>query len=334
MLGFEYVIDGPRLLYTASVGAALWWAILVDLPWRSARGRRWGGALAAVATLGIVLFSLAFVRARAGLYEQATLATRQLVKAAGEQPPGRALVAINFPAWLAPDQPAYAVGHEGVPMVASYFSVGDYYWANSGRAQAIDAYVLPDVQKPWRYHYQSWGEILSSDALQSLLRGPAGILVTSYERADVLVHDAGALEAENTSPAADYLASYDGGLALLSKDIARRDGQLRVTLRWQSWAPPAQETTTFLHLHDPAGDLVAQTDGWPVGNVARLSAWKPGDVWRDTRVVPLPAGLKPGRYVLRVGAYPMAGGPRLPAFTPAGARVDNDSAPIGEVELP
>ena len=51
---------------------------------------------------------------------------------------------------------------------------------------------------------------------------------------------------------------------------------------------------------------------------------EPGDVWRDTRVLFLPASLKPGRYVLRVGAYPMAGGPRLPAFTVDGARVDNN----------
>ena len=334
MLGFEYVIDGPRLLYAASVGAALFWALPADLPWRTPRGRVIGGAAAAVVIAATAASGYAFILSRSVIYQQLKRATDQLIAAVGPPSSDRLVLALNFPSWLAPLDTTYAVGHEGVPIVASYFSMGDYYQANAGRPQRIDGYVLPDVQRPWRFHYVGWGPVVSSDGIQELLRSASRIIVTSYESPEILVYDAGALEAENASTDAGFLSTYDDNLALLSYELEKRPGRLLVTLLWQSRGPLARETTTFLHMHDQQGDLVAQTDGLPVGNVSRPSWWKRGDVWRDTRVLPLPEDLKPGRYLLRVGAYPVAGGPRLAARTADGQRAENDSVPLAAVDLP
>ena len=332
LLSFEYVIDGPRLMYSASAGAALLWALPVTLAWPSRP--RLGPALARLFVAIIALGCMLFLLVRFDMLRQAGLAVSQLTRELACPGEGQTILDVGFPTFLAPQDTTYAVGHEGVPIVPNYFAVGDLYWANAGCEAKIDSLTVTDIQKEWRYLHPARGGIISSEGVQSRLREASRVIVSNYDRPDILVFDAGGLAAQDTPPSPTYIAAYHGKLALLSYELERATSQLRVTLRWQTWAPPPQETTVFLHLHNAAGDLVAQTDGLPVGNLSRLTFWEPGDVWRDTRVLPLPAGLAPGPYRLRVGAYPSAGGPRLAAVTPDGQRADNDSALIVEIHLP
>jgi hypothetical protein len=59
----------------------------------------------------------------------------------------------------------------------------------------------------------------------------------------------------------------------------------------------------FVHLLDPAGDLVAQHDGEPANGTRPAWSWQPGDVVQDDRALLIPADAPPGEYVLRMGMY-------------------------------
>lgn len=333
MLGFSYVIDGPRLLYEAAVGAALFWATPLDvrLPTRTRQAVAMG--LGAAAVLWAGWSGYAFIRARVPIYEQMRLAVEGLLEADG-RPAEEPLLCINYPSWFAPLRATYALGHEGMALVPDYSSVADLWWLHTGRECEISAVTLPDLQSHWRYHYATIGPVETSESLQPKLRKAGKVIVTRYDGRDVAVYDAGGLVGDGRPMAESFAASFDGKVALLSATSELASGLLRVELRWQCWQPVAQDTTVFLHVYNRDGQLVAQADGYPLMGAARLTAWQPGDEWRDARVVRLPQGLPSGVYVVKVGLYPTGGGPRLAAMGRHGERFSDEAVPAGMLTLP
>ncbi len=101
-----------------------------------------------------------------------------------------------------------------------------------------------------------------------------------------------------------------------------------VTLFWEADAPPGRYKV-FLHLLDAEGNLVAQNDAEPRGDLSPTFIWSVGEVVTDRHGVYLPPDLPPGRYRLMVGMYHVDTGERLPLSlngAPAG-----DSLELGEV---
>lgn len=84
-----------------------------------------------------------------------------------------------------------------------------------------------------------------------------------------------------------------------------------VTLFWQADTPP-ERYKVFLHLMDGAGNLVAQNDAEPRGNLSPTSIWPIGELITDRYGVFLPPDLPSGVYHLRVGMYRLDSGERLP----------------------
>ncbi len=92
-----------------------------------------------------------------------------------------------------------------------------------------------------------------------------------------------------------------------------------LTLFWQPTATrsaPA-DYTVFVHLLDPAGNLVAQADSPPANGAYPTSLWDPGEIVVDAHILP---DLPPGRYTLQVGLYNPITAERLAVEgTPEGA---------------
>ena len=82
----------------------------------------------------------------------------------------------------------------------------------------------------------------------------------------------------------------------------------------------------FVHLLDPAGTIWGQGDGPPVGGFYPTSAWDPGEVVVDERLVTVDAGAPLGVYQLAVGLYELSTGMRL--STP-----DGDWVILGNIEV-
>ncbi|MCL4506291.1 MAG: hypothetical protein M1140_09755 [Chloroflexi bacterium] len=340
-LEFSYVVDGPRLMYEASLGAAIFWAlplaVLVNR-WRglSQTPKRLAGlAVVALTIAGTMVGSVIFLDQRADMYEQTRLASEGMISSAiAPSTDNRNVLSVNFPAWIAPITPTYALGHEGVSFVPAYSSPIDLVWAMTGVDHPMYNAVVTELQTHWRFNYLNYGSRWTSPDLQPQLRIAREVLFTSYRNHDLVTYDAGKLEAENTPRAPTYIAAYSGTLALLGGRWHRVPTGLQVTLHWQSWVTLTQEVRTYIHMTDTSDALVAQEDGLPLMGLSNPLWWKPGDQWADTRVLVLPETIKPGNYTLRVGVYPAAGGPRLPALDPAGLRFPDDSATLGTAAIP
>jgi hypothetical protein len=328
----EYVRAGPRLLYEASVGAALFWAIPLDVCLKGRRQAILVRTLAMLVVLAAATGSYCFVRSRVPLYEQVRRAVEQLLaeRPAAPEP----VLVVNYPQWLAPPSATFPVGTEGVvllPPVAEGLSklVAVYTGAQQPVQGAVVMELLP--RTPWRFLFPGAGNVMTSDDLQGGVRQARRVLVCNYDRADIAVRNAGALVAENQPPASAYLALFAARVGLLSASH-QPDG--RIVLHWQCWAPVGQETSVFVHCYDSTGKLVAQADGYPLLGTVRMVSWRAGDVWQDVRSLALPAKLAQGEYALKVGLYPTAGGPRLAAEGPAGERFVDDAVPIGTLTRP
>jgi hypothetical protein len=84
----------------------------------------------------------------------------------------------------------------------------------------------------------------------------------------------------------------------------------RITLYWQALASLNADYTTFVHVLDAQGGLVAQADGQPQAGAYPTSVWSVGEFVPDEKEVPWPvAGKQPLRVV--VGIYVLETGERL-----------------------
>jgi hypothetical protein len=93
--------------------------------------------------------------------------------------------------------------------------------------------------------------------------------------------------------------------------VAAPGSAFNLQLWWQARSPVGTDYTVFVHLLNAAGDVVAQTDGVPVGGRYPTSAWEPGEQIIDSRLIALPADLPGGGYRLIVGIYDPLDGSRL-----------------------
>jgi 4-amino-4-deoxy-L-arabinose transferase-like glycosyltransferase len=80
---------------------------------------------------------------------------------------------------------------------------------------------------------------------------------------------------------------------------------------WQTLAPVQQDYTTFIHLLDNSGKIVAQLDLAPLSGTRPTSLWKPDEIVRDEYPLTIPANLSPGEYKLVIGLYIPPNGGRL-----------------------
>ena len=372
LLGFSYVVDGPRLMYEASPGAAIFWAlpllVVLERLGRPVAHRvdalheavptaalpaadtlphtgshtppvHWlrvvGVGLAVLIIGGTVIGSISFLNERADMYEETRHAADGLLQAVAAPPSDKLMaLSVNFPGWIAPITPTYALGHEGVSYIPDYSSLIDLVWTMTGQDRFVHNVVVTELQSHWRFNFKNFGDEWSLPSLQPKLREARLVLYTSYRNHDLATYNVGSLEGENLSRAAQYVSSYNDELVLVSGEWQRVDDSMQVTLHWQSWMTLTQEVRTFVHLQNEAGELVAQEDGLPMMGVANPLWWKPGDQWRDMRVLSLPNGLKPGKYTLRVGVYPAFGGDRYTALDATGKRYQDDAATLVTFQIP
>lgn len=129
---------------------------------------------------------------------------------------------------------------------------------------------------------------------------------------------AGTVVAE-TSPEQPLTARFADLITLRGYDLAVEAGQLRLKLYWYSEQRTGTDYTTFVHILNPAGDIVAQVDRPPAGGRYPTSLWEPGETILDEIIVPRPEA-PPARYTIRVGLYDLVTGARLPL---AGAQGDS-----------
>jgi hypothetical protein len=96
---------------------------------------------------------------------------------------------------------------------------------------------------------------------------------------------------------------FGNDLVLVGIQVERAPDDLGVFLYWRaSWSGGLRwhDREVTVELIDSAGRVVSRTSGEPGDGWYRTSLWQPGDRILDERDLPLPRGLPPGEYALRL----------------------------------
>ncbi|MCL4466736.1 MAG: glycosyltransferase family 39 protein [Chloroflexi bacterium] len=89
----------------------------------------------------------------------------------------------------------------------------------------------------------------------------------------------------------------------LGKDRARGGSELTFSLYWRLLQKVVADYTVFVHLVNPAGQILAQADGPPVYGRLGTTRWPVGVLIEDEHVVSVPSFTPAGEYALVVGLY-------------------------------
>lgn len=128
-------------------------------------------------------------------------------------------------------------------------------------------------------------------------------------------------------------ATFADVIQLAGANLVRAGDAITVTLGWQALDAPPAALTAFVHLLDPAGALVAQSDATPGGGYA-TTQWAPGEAVVDVHRLTLPPTLAPGSYRLVAGLYDPVTGQRAPVVDAGGAAYADQAAPLFVEVLP
>jgi len=317
-LPFQHVIDGPRMLYTASVGVALLWADLLTTA-RTAPRPRSIRVLAALALVAMMIWSLAFIIERMDLCQIGLSVLSEASAKVVQAPPKEVQLFINIPSWLVPRERGFALGHEGYLLLPSYTGVGldDFVYINTGAKRDVWVGSLPNTRREWKALIGYYAPEGSREALTDQIRRAGRVWVLGYPGDSLEIVEAGSVRA---APSAGETGE-DALLAVFVEAVALdkiapewAETELTVDVDWRSLQVLNEPYTVFLHLYSDDGRLVAQADGLPLGGAWPLPLWEPGDIVRDVRHVELPEGLAPGEYTIGLGLYRSDTGQRAPAI--------------------
>ena len=123
----------------------------------------------------------------------------------------------------------------------------------------------------------------------------------------------GILQRERPGTAAR--ADTEDNLRLQGYDLLPGRDMPALRLFWEARGNVATNWTTYIHLHAPWGERIAQFDGPPLAGLKPTSAWQRRELYIDRRQLSLPLNLPEGDYLFRIGLYDGESGERL-AFLP------------------
>ncbi len=314
-LSFRYVIDGPRILYTASVGMALLWADA--LMWLFHRDLFFGRVLGTSLLMAFTVWGTCFAGERIDLCRGALGALEEAREYALRARAEEELLFVNMPSWLAPAEEAFALGHEGYTLLPPYYGVGldDYVYVNEGVHRRIRMGSAPEIRQPWKarigYHGgKEKGELLDK------IRASDRVWILGYAPHDLTCVYVGGMEKETPG---DGIAVLFGERIALHRVALQRSGEtLTTTLYWEVRQPLEEPYTIFVHLYDKEGGMVAQADGFSLGGTFSPASWERGNVIRDVRHLDAPREDDLAGWRLGVGFYHLQTGERLPGVDPKG----------------
>lgn len=331
MLDFAYVINSPRILYLGAVGSALLWAGVPVFLWLKLE-RRWWATVTAIAVLvAVLVFSSAYVRQRMMWAEAVGQSLWGTVHAAEEKGVGASLLYLNVPVWVAPKEPTYRVGTEGLTFIPDYVRIQDFVYVN-GRWDArgepeIRSRSFDPTKQDWEAYLGYESDSSSWEQLPEEIRAADGAYLTSYAADELGFVEAGAVQA-SSAESDEIEARFGEAIWLQEAEVLLTEGQIEAHLWWATQQPATGDVTVFMHVYDASGQLVAQADGYPLAGLLPPWLWQAGDLVHDVRHLVLPAEATGRPFRLVVGWYDPATGLRLPAQDLRGRPVDNDAVQL------
>lgn len=327
LLSHDYLINAPRTLYVASIGAAWLWALAMDSAAGVLKPIGWRRGLAVALAVLILAPSLIFIRQRMDLHNLNAAPLNEALAAAQAQPADQ-LLFVNLPAWISTPQLWYPIGHEGALFMPSYSTMAEFVATNLNRPARDVAVEFNNLSTPQPYYYGVYGPALGWDDLERQVRAADRVYFTTYAPDRIELLEAGRL-IRSTGEAA--VAVFGDMAVLRQTDWSICARRLQVRLTWQ--AVPEGDWHVFVQLLNPDGSLAAQHDSPPLMGLMPFWQFQPGDVVEDVHPIDLATLPADRTYALVTGLYDPATGERLPVRAngaePADRAVRVAAVPIG-----
>lgn len=316
-LSTDYLLRGPRLLYLGGIGVCLLWSLIfVSDERRMAQWIGWGVVTA------VLIINTLFVRQKLVQYAQLTEPLQLAQTAVSQTDDSGGVIFLNLPQWRTEASSQYPVGVELVSMLGGYLFVEELVNFNSDvplTAQAtFVAEQFADVPYGVGVHEQTTVSQIDWSAPKT-----QHIILTTYSEAGPSSRVAGRLDEHE---AGGVVATFDP-YSLLIASATSCEGVVTVRQQWRhEQTAVSPNLTLFVQGLGPSGQLVAQTDGPPLG--IRADLLQTERPYTDIRTL---SGEQPIQTVL-VGVYDFTTGQRLPGVDGAERPLPNNAYPIAVTE--
>jgi len=325
MLDFAYVITSPRILYLGMVGSALIWAGVPVLLWVKLPTQWWPKIVALLIVVAMLGFNIGYVRQKMALAAAVSPSLWQATQVAPAENAPADLLYLNVAAWVAPKEPIYRIGTEGLTFIPEYTGVQDFVYVNRGIEHHIKAAVFNPIKQDWNAYVGYVGAEIEGEQLIEEVRDADGVYLTTYSPDALRFVEVGALEDKDHDPTSEPVARFADQIQLLRAQTEVTENEIVLKLWWYCQQKPEADVTLFAHVYDQAGQLVAQGDGYPLASLFAPRFWKQGDLVRDIRYISLPAELADQPYTVAIGWYDSSTGERLRVLNQQNEPVVNDA---------
>ncbi len=295
VLPFGYNISSPRLFTLAGVGISLFWALVVVGAAEKLLAPNKSAGRLVIPTLFLIIFGFAQWQSILHLQEKASYhkllgnAVQQAAEIAQSLDNDEAYpVFINFPSTLAPWDAQFPLGNEVVIFWPGYTPPNTLLSANRPVSNPDQEFLRVDhirVTQPYRNSL-----IVPTAAVEEVWPDPNAVYFNTFYSADsIQVVPAGRLLTRIEREQAGKLNEADDPFQIELQDISvsrsagAADKQYQLDFEWQVQGTPADSITFFVHGINPAGEIVAQSDGDLVAGIMPISQLADGANFLDIR---------------------------------------------------
>lgn len=136
-LSWGYVQEGPRLLYLAAIGSAIFWGMSPSLSFKQRTTTITWRIVTICLVVVVVIQSWRFIDIRMDMFASGTAMIDDIVTI-GETRPGHPLLIVNAPSWFALNQYEYPYGHYGVQLMPTYIGLDRVIYTSARRPTQVD----------------------------------------------------------------------------------------------------------------------------------------------------------------------------------------------------
>ena len=296
-LPFSYISVSQRLLYLTGAPAVILWSVFL-LNWgypapgwsttqfllRSASA---GLTLAVMLTMGIW-----YIGQETSLHTLALKPLSDTIEIVRNRP-GQHVLFVNPPLWINYRHAAYALGHEGVSVSATYIDFDHLIDINTANAVTSTAVTFPDIKTELDdYYYATVNEDTpwTTTTFSEHLGDFDSVWITEYSPDGIRVVPAGwvhpGLGGDDMASPETYLARFDEGIFLTDMQTGIEGNNVQISLDWLL-LKPLSDATIFRHMTKCSGEMLAQGDGVAVGRTLPFEQLAAGAEIRDIRALAL-----------------------------------------------
>ncbi len=189
-LSAAYVANGPRLLYTAAPGIAVFWAALFPASACFPRGRRLVQIMLFALVLLAIFQSVSFLRIRTDMGRIGREDQEEIVAFVAEHP-GVPVAVVDAPTYFLPRNPEFLLGNLMHHAQAHFHGFDKLIAVRSGLDQQRPVVTLVDRSDDhdWPYRVAYHGQATSAAELAALQRTGWAIAVVQYRDGHVRVEE-------------------------------------------------------------------------------------------------------------------------------------------------